>query len=209
MFTRLIAPALAALCMLLTISAASAAAPISAQQIFIDGIASDVLKIVKNDALGTDVKASQLESIFERAVDFDWVGRFVLGRHFKLASPAQQTAYLAAYKPFLIKNYVSRLTKYTGQTYKITGTKPASDAATLVMMQVEDPKGPPVLIDYRVDGKAGALKITDIVVEDVSLITTQRSEFNAFVSKNGIDKLIAALNKKTAAANVAAHAAAK
>lgn len=200
MLKRLLAPALAALCMLLTLSAASAAAPTSPQQTFIDGIASDVLKIVKNDALSTDVKATQLEAIFERAVDFDWVGKFVLGRHFKLASPAQQQAYLAAYKPFLIKNYVSRLTKYTGQTYKITGTKPASDGATLVMMELADPKGPPVLVDYRVDGKPGALKVTDIVVEDVSLITTQRSEFNAFVSKNGIDKLIAALNKKTAAA---------
>lgn len=197
MFARFFGPLLAALALIMTISAAQAApAP---QQAFIDKIASDMLAIVKNDSLPQAEKSTKLENIFASTVDFDWVGKFVLGRHFKAATPAQQTAYLAAYRPFIIKNYVSRLTKYTGQTYKITGTRTSSDGAALVSMQLLDPKGPPVLVDYRVSGKPGAFKVTDIVVEDVSLITTQRSEFNAVVSKNGIDFLIDALKKKAAA----------
>lgn len=203
MLKRFFGPILAALALILTVSAANAA-PASPQQLFIDKIASDVLAIVKNDSIGTDAKSAKLESIFENAVDFDWVGKFVLGRHFKMATPAQQVAYLKAYRPFIIKNYVSRLTKYTGQTYKITGTHPGTDGATLVSMELVDPNGPPVLVDYRISGKPGAFKITDIVVEDVSLITTQRSEFNAVVNKNGVDFLIAALNKKAQAAVTAA-----
>lgn len=194
MLKRFFGPILAALALITTISAAQAA--VAPQQAFIDKIASDVLAIVKSDAAD---KSAKLENIFATTVDFDWVGKFVLGRHFKTATPAQQTAYLAAYRPFIIKNYVSRLTKYTGQTYKITGTRTSSDGASLVSMQLLDPKGPPVLVDYRVSGKPGAFKVTDIVVEDVSLITTQRAEFNAVVSKNGLDFLISALKKKAAA----------
>lgn len=197
MLKRFFGPILAALALIMTISAAQAA--VSPQQAFIDTIASDVLAIVKNDSLDATTKSTKLENIFANTVDFDWVGKFVLGRHFKTATPAQQKAYLDAYRPFIIKNYVSRLTKYTGQTYKITGTRAGSDGASLVSMQLVDPKGPPVLVDYRVSGKPGAFKVTDIVVEDVSLITTQRSEFNAVVSKNGLDFLIEALKKKAAA----------
>ena len=196
MLKRFFGPILAALALITTISAAQAAT-VSPQQAFIDKIASDVLAIVKSDAAD---KSAKLENIFATTVDFDWVGKFVLGRHFKTATPAQQTAYLAAYRPFIIKNYVSRLTKYTGQTYKITGARTSSDGASLVSMQLLDPKGPPVLVDYRVSGKPGAFKVTDIVVEDVSLITTQRAEFNAVVNKNGLDFLIDALKKKAATA---------
>ncbi len=196
MLKRFFGPILAALALITTISAAQAAT-VSPQQAFIDKIASDVLAIVKSDAAD---KSAKLENIFATTVDFDWVGKFVLGRHFKTATPAQQTAYLAAYRPFIIKNYVSRLTKYTGQTYKITGARTSSDGASLVSMQLLDPKGRPVLVDYRVSGKPGAFKVTDIVVEDVSLITTQRAEFNAVVNKNGLDFLIDALKKKAATA---------
>ncbi len=200
---RFLAPLLAALAMLFTVSAASAAA-VTPQQSFIDGIAGNVLSIVQGK-MSDQAKASALEAIFLKNVDFDWVAKFVLGRHFRAATPAQQTDYIAAYKPFLIKNYVARLTKYTGQSYKITGTKQTSDGASLVSMQLVDPNGPPVLVDYRVIGRPGAFKVSDIVVEDVSLITTQRAEFNAFVSKNGLPALIDALKKKAAtAATVAA-----
>lgn len=197
---RYLAPFLAALALMFTVSAASAQ-EVPAPQAFIDKIATDVLNVVKNAKMNETAKATTLENIFATAVDFDWVGKFVLGRHFRAAAPAQQLAYLNAYKPFLIKNYVSRLTKYTGQTYKITGTRKGTDGASLVSMQLLDPSGPPVMVDYRVSGAAGAFKVTDIIVEDVSLITTQRAEFNAFVSKNGLPALITALNKKTAAAN--------
>lgn len=198
MLKRFFGPVLAALALIATVSAAHAGA-VAPQQAFIDKIATDVLAIVKNDSMAQADKSAKLEGIFANSVDFDWVAKFVLGRHFKTATPAQQTAYLAAYRPFIIKNYVARLTKYTGQTYKITGTRTGTDGTSLVSMELLDPKGPPVLVDYRVNGKPGAFKITDIVVEDVSLITTQRSEFNAVVSKNGVDFLIDALKKKAAA----------
>ena len=60
-----------------------------------------------------------------------------------------------------------------------------------------------VLIDVqppsRADGRA-----CDVIVEGVSMITTQRSEFNAILSSKGIDELIAKLASKSLSAEVAA-----
>ena len=39
-------------------------------------------------------------------------------------------------------------------------------------------------------------KIYDVIIEGVSLITTQRSEFNAVVEREGHDYLITALGKR-------------
>jgi phospholipid transport system substrate-binding protein len=165
-------------------------------QIFVDKVASDVLVLVQDEKIAVEDKKSKLNKVFIDVVDVAYVAKFVLGRHWRTATPAQQQAYLSAYGPFLINNYVARLTKYTGQTFKITGSQPTGDAY-IVSTQLLDPKGPPILVDYRVRQDAGdVFKVIDIVVEGVSLLATQRSEFNSVVSNNGVDFLIQALQKK-------------
>lgn len=180
---------------------AKAASTADASQAFIDQIASDVLSIVKNDALEDDCKTLKLQELFAHAVDIKWVGKFVLGRHYRAANDEQKIAYLDAYEPFIIHNYVGRLTKYTGQTYEITSTRKDASGDHLVSMKLLDPNGPPILLDYRVRGEKKAdFKVVDIIVENVSLITTQRSEFNAVVNNKGLDFLIKALVRKAEAA---------
>jgi phospholipid transport system substrate-binding protein len=189
-----------AICGLLLGFAAVQAIAAPPAQIFVDQVATDVLNIVKIDKLSVGDRKSNLSASLGRVVDVDYVAKFVLGRHWRIATPAQQKAYLAAYGPFLLNNYVARLTKYTGQTYKINGTQADGDAF-VVSMQLVDPNGPAVLVDYRVRQDAQTkFKVIDIVVEGVSLLATQRSEFNSVVSNKGLDVLIQALQKKAEAA---------
>ena len=65
-------------------------------------------------------------------------------------------------------------------------------------MEINDTSGQAILVDYRLRGDSGAFKIVDITVEGVSLLTTQRSEFNGIVERKGIDGLIEALKKQVA-----------
>ena len=186
----------AAIMMVCGLATASYADDAPKAQVFVDKVASDVLLLVKDEKITIEDKKSKLNKVFVDVVDVPHVAKFVLGRHWRTATPAQQQAYLSAYGPFLINNYVARLTKYTGQTFKITGSQAAGDAY-IVSMKLLDPKGPPILVDYRVRQDAGdVFKVIDIVVEGVSLLATQRSEFNSVVSNNGVDFLIQALQKK-------------
>lgn len=186
----------AAIMMVCGLATASYADDAPKAQVFVDKVASDVLLLVKDEKITIEDKKSKLNKVFVDVVDVPYVAKFVLGRHWRTATPAQQQAYLSAYGPFLINNYVARLTKYTGQTFKITGSQAAGDAY-IVSMKLLDPKGPPILVDYRVRQDAGdVFKVIDIVVEGVSLLATQRSEFNSVVSNNGVDFLIQALQKK-------------
>ena len=93
----------AALALSLTVvQPAMAGTPQEAQQ-FIDGVASKVLGVIKTDQTQAQ-KLKVLEGIFTDAVDIPYVGKYVLGRHWRTASATQQKDYLAAYQPFVIKN---------------------------------------------------------------------------------------------------------
>lgn len=165
---------------------------------FADNVAGTTLKTITDASLSSAAKQGKLEALFRDNVDIPWVGRFVLGKHWRTATPDQQKKYISNYETFLIKTYTSRFTKYSGQSYKITGTREESTPGEyLLSMQVVQQNGqPPVLLDYKVRRVGTGYKIFDIVVEGVSLLTTQRAEFNSVVNSKGLDFLIDTLGKR-------------
>lgn len=181
----------------------AAAAPVSAAnpeaaKAFVDGFASKVLAIVSNESASRAEKQEKIEALFSDKVDMDYIAKFVLGPSWRTATPAQQKEYVGAYKPFILKNYSGRLTKYSGQTYTLKGARSEGDTAYVTML-INDPNGQNITLDYRLRDAGGAFKITDITVEGVSLLNTQRSEFKSVVNSKGIDGLIEALKKQVAA----------
>jgi len=182
----------------LGLATASVAADANGAKAFIDRVASDVLAIVRDDGASKEQKQKRIEAIFSDKVDINFVAKFVLGKHWRSATPEQQQAYTAAYKPFILKNYAGKLTKYSGQTYSLKNPH-VEDNISVVTMEIVDPNGSNVNVDYRLgDAGAGKYRINDIIVEGVSLLSTQRAEFDSIVQSKGVDGLIAALTAQVA-----------
>ena len=189
--------ALAVLACLSGAAPSMAATPDSAKA-FVDGFASKVLEIVQHTDWSKSDKQQKIEQLFSDKVDLDFIAKFVLGPTWRTATSEQQQAYLTAYKPFILKNYSGRLTKYSGQTYTLKGARGEGDVLYVTMLII-DPQGETVTLDYRLHEVAGALQIVDITVEGVSLLNTQRSEFKSVINSKGIDGLIEALKRQVAA----------
>jgi ABC-type transporter MlaC component len=67
-------------------------------------------------------------------------------------------------------------------------------AVQLVNSQILTPNDPqPVRIVWEVQND----RVTDVIVEGVSMAATRRSDFNAYIQKNGLDGLIAELERRT------------
>lgn len=179
-------------------SIANAAPDPAAAKTFVDTVATQVLTLVKNETMSKDEKQAKIESIFSDKVDINFVAKYVLGASWRTATPQQQQDYIGAYKPFILKNYASKLTKYSGQTYTLKNARADGDD-NVVTMEIDDPSGQKVNVDYHLRNDSGSFKIVDIAVEGVSLLQTQRSEFNGIVQNKGIDGLIAALKAQVAA----------
>mgnify|MGYP002016441583 FL=1 len=63
----------------------------------------------------------------------------------------------------------------------------------MVFTKIGRPSGPPLKAAWRVRGSASGYKILDVIVEGVSMIATQRSEFAALVRRQGVMGLIDSL----------------
>jgi phospholipid transport system substrate-binding protein len=173
----------------------SSAVPRSQQQDFVHKVAEDVLAVVQSGKPDTRIRA-ELETIFTRYIDIDWVGQFVLGKHWRTASQLQKDRFIKAYRSFMIGSYTGRLKEYSGEHYQVNAPRDLQEGKYALTMELFRAQGKPVLIDYKIRTSADSFKIYDIVVEGISLITTQRSEFDSVVSRKGLDALINALNKK-------------
>jgi len=158
---------------------------------FANDLGHQALGIITDTSVPKQEKRARLEALFQKNVDIDWIGKFVLGRNWRDATEDQQKRYLENYKAFLIKHYTSNLTEFTDANFQVTKVTPEDTGGNVVTMRMKRPNAEDVIVDYTIRKKDGdGLKVYDITVEGVSLITTQRSEFASVVSQKGIDYLI-------------------
>ena len=73
--------------------------------------------------------------------------------------------------------------------------------AVLVSTDVTTPGAPqPLKVDWRLIDHDGAYKISDVIVDGVSMLVTQRSEFASVIQRHGgqVQGLIDLMRQKTA-----------
>lgn len=150
-------------------------------------------------------KQAKLGEIFDKSVDSAWIGRFVIGRFWKEASPEQQKEYLDLYSKYLRKVYVSKfngedLTDFNVKLVSITPLRSGDyDTRTVITR----PDAADVHVNYTLNDSGGKCQVRDIIVENVSLLTSQRSEFQTLAGRSGIDGVMSALKSKIGQPQVA------
>ena len=169
--------------------------------VFVKGVADDVLTIVKKDK---DIQNGDQEKIFALAEEkimpnfnFDHVCRLVLGKNFSKASKEQQDAFQREFRTLLIRTYASALSKYRNQTIEYKPMRDiADDKQVSVKTQILQPGGQPIGVDYTLEQMGDVWKVYDITIEGVSLVTNYRGQFSNEVRQGGMDGLIQKLVEK-------------
>ena len=171
--------------------------------------AADPAAVISNlgnralEVLGKNAPQSQRVARFRELLreDFDVpeISRFVLGRYWNVATEEQRAEFVKLFEEYIALAYSTRLAEYTGETFKVTGSRPDADGA-IVSSQILRPAGAaPVKVDWRLIGRNGAYKISDVSVDGISMAVTQRSEFASVIQHNGgqVQGLITMLREKT------------
>lgn len=147
----------------------------------------------------------KLMAAIESQTDLSLLARMTMGRHWRSASTQQREAFVVLFRRYLLKSFASRLKGYAGTElgrardhFAITGTRSVGKADIVVRSQIEPPSGAPLEVDWRLRSRGDQLFIIDLVVEGVSLLITQRSEFGSVLERKGIDGLISELRTRVA-----------
>jgi phospholipid transport system substrate-binding protein len=109
------------------------------------------------------------------------------------AQRQQVTESLARYTSAI---YADRFDSYGGQKLEIIGEQPAP-SGIMVKSQIIKADGEPVKVDYMMRRNGEGWLISDVYLDGaISEVATRRSEFAAILKSEGVDGLIAALNRK-------------
>ena len=163
----------------------------------VEKVGLQVLEILKDPAASDQDKLERLVAVLEGPIDLDLVAKLILGRHWRTASADQQAEYLELFRAYALSFLASKLHVYSGQEFEIKGAAAVSDRDVVVTTQILSNGGPPLKVDRRLrERDDGDLVAIDVVVEGVSLVVSQRSEFASVIERQGFDGLLAELRQR-------------
>ena len=91
--------------------------------------------------------------------------------------------YIGNFKRHLALNIASMMQGYSDQTYELTKSKyDSKNQVTLIDMEIFSDTGS-VVVTWRVKESKDRFYVIDLIVADISLVVTKRSEFNSMLKK--------------------------
>jgi len=157
-----------------------------------------LLTTMKNGrTLGQSGRFTQLEPVIRRTFDIPSMARLSVGSSWASLTEAQRQQVTESLVRYISAIYANRFDSYAGQKLQVTGEQPAA-AGVMVRSQIVKANGELVKVDYLMRRNGDAWLISDIYLDGaISEVATRRSEFAAILKSEGIDGLIAALNRKS------------
>jgi phospholipid transport system substrate-binding protein len=137
------------------------------------------------------------------ATDVELLSRLVLGRYWQRLDDEQKARYQTLFRDVVMRSFAGRLNQSAKdaqgpleERFTITSSAPAGKQDVLVRSRVRPLSGGPLAVDWRLRGSDGGPVIIDVIIEGVSLLVSQRSEFAAVIERSDMEGLLAELQAR-------------
>jgi phospholipid transport system substrate-binding protein len=147
-------------------------------------------------------RLARFRHLFRADFDGPAIARFVLGRYWRSASEEERQEFLKLFEDYVVYVYGTRLSDFNGETFRVRGSRTDGDATIVSTDVFTAGANAPIKIDWRLVAENGGFKITDVIIEGISLMVTQRSEFASVIQRHGgqLGGLLALMREKTSVA---------
>jgi phospholipid transport system substrate-binding protein len=161
--------------------------------------AEKVLAILQDPQLKAESKKKERSELLKQAIypqfDFAEMAKRSLGSQWQKRSAEEQQQFVEVFTEVLEGAYVDTIESYNGE--KIVVGKEAQDKNLAeVNTKILTPKGEEVIVDYRLHEAAGDWKVYDVVVENISLVSNYRSQFNRVIAQSSYEELLRRMKAK-------------
>lgn len=168
---------------------------------FVTQLAGKAMETMTAKGLGDAERNQRFRSQFTADVDLPEIGKFVLGRHWRAATPEQQQEFLKAFEEIVVLTWATRFKDYGGDLrHVVTNAVSDGERGILVESKVERDHQAPINLQWKLKKGEPDLRVIDLVVEGASMAITYRNEYAAVIQANGgkIDGLLGAMRTKIA-----------
>lgn len=135
-----------------------------------------------------------VDAVMLQLMDFTRMSRWVLGKHWKTATPEQQARFSSEFRHLLVRTYATALAGYSGQRIQFLPQRErGAGDEVVVRAEVRQPGGPAIPVQFTLYRSGAGWKAYDVLIDGISLVASYRSSFGAEVRHGGLDALIQTL----------------
>ena len=158
-----------------------------------------IISAYQNTNLPNENKFLMIEQTINNNFAGTGIAKFVAGKSWKSASKDTKLEYIKLFKRHLALNIASMMQGYSNQNYKLTNSNyDEKNKVTLIDMEIFSDTGS-IQVTWRVKKSKDRFFVIDLLVADISLVVTKRSEFNSMLKT--VDYNLEELNYKLLAQN--------
>lgn len=158
----------------------------------------DKVVVVAKSAPDRKALIAGVKPVLENILSFDAMTRRAVGPGWRQFTPEQQKEAIRLFTTLILRTYTAKFTpgELPGVEYK-TASSPAPNRVEIPTTSLY--KGSRYDVIYRLEETDGApWRITDVVIEGVSMVANYRTQFDSQFKQGGADAVIAALNRSVA-----------
>ena len=162
-----------------------------------------IISAYKNNNLPNENKFIMVENTINNNFAGTGIAKFVAGKSWSGASKEVKKEYIKLFKRHLALNIASMMQGYSDQQYQLTNASyDEKNKVTLVNMEIFSDTGS-IQVTWRVKKSKDRFFVIDLLVADISLVVTKRSEFNSMLKT--VDYDLSEFNKKLLAQNESSY----
>ena len=151
-----------------------------------------ILDAYKNTAISKVDRFNLIEDSISKNFAGKGIGKFVVGKAYSSAPKKTQEEYILLFKKHLALNIASLMQGYSSQEYSLINSKyDEKNKVSMINMEIKSDTNK-IKVTWRVKKHKNRYFVIDLIVADISLIQTKRSEFNSMLKK--IDGNLSELN---------------
>lgn len=152
---------------------------------FVNAFAQKGISDILTAAIPNTEKQVRFRDTFKTYFDIPAIGRFVLARFAKAASPPELERFNTLFEDVIVYTWSRRFSEYNGQTLKVTGQQPDGGEGVLVKSTILGNASGSFGVDWRLRKRSDGFKVLDIIVEGVSMAITYRQDYSTVISQSG------------------------
>jgi phospholipid transport system substrate-binding protein len=189
-------PAILALLGLVTLGApAEAGAPTDQLKTATDRVLGILQDSQLKEPARADERRKQIRAVANEIFDWQETGKRALGAGNRACSPQQREEFSPLFADLIERSYVGKLELYSGERIAYTGESAEGDQAT-VRTKLYTKSNNDIPIDYKMFKAGDRWRTYDVVIENVSLVSNYRSQFNRIIQHSNCGELIKRLKTK-------------
>lgn len=162
----------------------------------VEVVVNNILEILRNDALEFEEAASMVRAEILSGFDEVAMAQSVLSTNWRSASKEQQEEFTELLSQTIEGTYIDGLRAYTNERVEFRGETINGTRASVSSVVVMDNATVPVV--YQLRQRRDGWFVYDVVVENVSMVSTYRETYRSIVRRDGMDGLLQQMRDKLA-----------